>query len=274
MTLNQADFEYLARFVLENSAISLGSDKMYLIESRLAPLCRQYGVANVSEIVASIRRNPNSKLSSSIVDAVTTNETYFFRDTKPFDELTNETLPRIIAKKGARSSLNIWSAACSSGQEIYSVAMMIEDNFPELRNWNVKLYASDISNAMVERTKAGVFNQLEVSRGLPTASLIKHFNRKGESFHVKEYLKGRLQVFPLNLASSWPSLPSFDVIFLRNVLIYFDPLVKQQILQRTERVLNKDGALFLGGSESTLGLKTKLVRETGKFCPWYRLPGS
>ncbi len=274
MTLNQTDFEYLAKFVLEHSAISLGSDKMYLIESRLAPLCRQYGVANVSEIVASIRQNPRSKLSSSIVDAVTTNETYFFRDAKPFDELAKETLPRIIAKKGARSTLNVWSAACSSGQEIYSVAMMLEDSFPELKNWDVKLYASDISNAMVERTKAGVFNQLEVGRGLPAALLIKHFNRKGESFHVKDYLKGRLQVFPLNLASTWPSLPSFDIVFLRNVLIYFDPVVKQEILQKTERVLAKDGVLFLGGSESTLGLKTKLVREIGKFCAWYRLPSS
>ncbi len=274
MTLSQADFEYLARFVLEKSSISLGNDKMYLLESRLAPLCRQYGIDNLSEIVASIRQNPKSKLSNSVVDAVTTNETYFFRDVKPFDELGKEILPRIVARKGPNSSLNVWSAACSSGQEIYSVAMILEDSFPHLKNWSVKLYASDISSAMIERTKAGVFNQFEVSRGLSASLLIKHFNRKGESFYVKEYLKSRLQVFPLNLASPWPPLPSFDIIFLRNVLIYFNASTKQGILERVERVLDKEGALFLGGSESTLGLKTCLVRESGRYCPWYRSSNS
>lgn len=272
MSIAQKDFDFLRKFVLEKTAISLGSDKIYLLESRLAPLCREYGLADVSEIVDLLRKSPLGRLSSSVLDAVTTNETYFFRDSKPFLELEKELIPELIARKGSRSTLKIWSAACSSGQEIYSVAMILEDKFPELKSWNVQLYASDVSSAMVDRTKAGVFNQLEVSRGLPSSMLIKHFSRKGESFYVKEHLKRCLEVFALNLASPWPALPKFDVVFLRNVLIYFDPPTKEAILRKVEKVLEPGGSLFLGGSESTLGLRTSLVRKMRTFCPLYVLP--
>lgn len=258
--IDAASFEYVRKLVLDHSSIALEPNKGYLVESRLVPIARKNSFPNVIELVAKLRRLPHGDLHEQVIDAMTTNETSFFRDIHPFENLRATVLPELIQRRAALKTLNIWSAACSSGQEPYTIAMVLRDNFPQLANWNVKLFATDLSQEMLNRAAAGVYNQSEVNRGLPAASVVKHFVREGLNWVVKPDIRQSISFLRLNLTESWNAIPTMDIIFMRNVLIYFTHDTKRLILNKVHRQLSKDGVLLLGGAETTLGLNENFAR--------------
>lgn len=254
-TLSPTDFADIAKLVLERSAIVIESGKAYLIEARLGPVARRNQFGSIAELAEAMRR-PNSRtLQAEIVEAMTTNETSFFRDIHPFELLKKQILPELIERRGREKRLTIWSNACSSGQEIYSIAMMIRDHFPALNGWDIRLWGTDLSSDILDRAKAGVFNQTEVNRGLPMQMLMKHFHRDGVQWRISSDIRSMVRFEPVNLIEPWPiTLNSVDVVFLRNVLIYFSTDTKREILYKVRQRIRDDGCLFLGGSETIMKL--------------------
>jgi len=264
------DFTYIRTIVQERSAIQLSPEKKYLVASRLAPLVRQEGVADLSALVQRLRQRPHTPLHAQVVDAMTTNETSFFRDHHPFEALRTHILPALIERNRRTRRLSIWSNACSSGQEAYSTAILLREHFPELKTWSIRILATDISPSMLERCAGGRYSQLEVNRGMPIQLLLKYFDKQGTSWQVKPELRRMVEVRPLNLIERWPVLPKMDLIFLRNVLIYFDRPTKERILQRMESVLHPDGILMLGGAETILNMKTAFEHQRQGRTLYYR----
>jgi chemotaxis protein methyltransferase CheR len=261
VTLDRGDFEYVVDLLRRDVAIALDADKSYLVESRLAPLARRYGFGSIGGVVAELRRNTNSSLRAEVVDAMTTNETSFFRDQHPFRTLASSLVPELMEARRARRSLTIWCGACSSGQEPYSIAMLIADKFPQLREWNLRIIASDVSAAMLGRAAAASYTTLEMQRGLPPGYRERFFIRDGSGHRLVDSIREMVEFRALNLASGhWSMLPPIDIAFIRNVLIYFDRETKRQILARVRRVLQPDGYLFLGGAETTLNVDDAFVR--------------
>ncbi len=250
--LGQAEFDFLRGLVRERSAIVLEPGKEYLVDSRILPLLREGGFPSAAELCAVLRAAPRGELERRVVEAMTTNETSFFRDLHPFEALRTRLLPELIAARAAERKLRFWSNACSSGQEAYSLAMLLAEHFPELRDWDVSILATDISRDMVQRASEGIYGQLEMNRGLPAALLLKYFQRAGTHWQVKPELRRLVQAREMNLVTAWPPLPRFDVIMLRNVLIYFDLETKRGILRRARMALRPDGSLFLGSAETTV----------------------
>ncbi len=269
MSLNQADFTYFAKFLHENSAIVVGSDKNYLLDSRLTPIQRRLGLHDLGALVQKLRTEPFGNLHREVIEAMTTNETYFFRDVKPFEALKADVLPEVIERNATKRTLNIWCAATASGQEPYSIQMLLKENFPQLSTWNVKIHCTDLSQEMVNRTTAGKYTQLEVNRGLPASLLIKHFEKNGIDWQVKSYLKTGIEARVMNLARPWPMMPKMDIVFMRNVLIYFDIETKRSIFNQLTRVMVPSGVLFLGGSETTLNLSNAFERKGGAGTSFY-----
>lgn len=267
------EFEYLQKLVLERSGIVLSDDKKYLVESRLMPMVRSMGLTNTREVIGRARDTRDGGLEEAIVEAMTTNETLWFRDVHPFNALRRTILPTTIRRKSATRRLSLWSAASSSGQEIYSLAMLIEDDFPEVRDWHVDLVATDLSSRVLEKARQGVYSTLEVNRGLPASLMIRHFDKEGNAYRIKESLRNRVRFERLNLASPWPSLPTFDIIMLRNVLIYFNLVTKQRILAHVADRLAPDGCLFLGAAETTIGISDLFEAEKTEGATFYRLKG-
>ena len=212
------------------------------------------GFADLGALVRKLRAGPPAALELAVVEALTTNETSFFRDWKPFEALRQSILPDLIARNAATRRLDLWSAACSSGQEIYSLAMLLREHFPQLGTWEVALHAADLSTEMVERTRAGRFTQLEVNRGLPAPLLVKYFRREADAWRIDPTLRALVRPIQLNLAAPWPTLPQMDLVLLRNVLIYFDVPTKKLVLDRIRQRLRPGGVLFLGTAETTLGI--------------------
>ena len=268
MTLAAMDFDYIAQLVHQRAAIVLEPGKEYLAESRLESVARERGLESVTELVAKMRSG-RVDASDAVVDAMTTNETSWFRDAHPFNALRDELLPDLIERRRVARSISIWCAASSSGQEPYSIAMLIRQ-FPELESWNVRILATDISPSMLKRTQEGLYSQLEVNRGLPAPLLVQHFNRVGMHWQVSDDLRRMVQTEFVNLAAPWPVLPPFDLIFMRNVLIYFDVPTKQTILGRVRRQLRPDGLLLLGGAETTMNLDPNFERVQLGRSNWYR----
>jgi chemotaxis protein methyltransferase CheR len=254
MSLTRASFEYVRTVLRERSAHSLEDDKAYLIETRLLPVARRHGFRSVEDLVQRLRGRCNEKLLSELVEAMTINETSFFRDGHPFESLRQTVLPELIRLRSPSRTLNIWSAACSSGQEAYSVAIVLDRDFPALSGWNVRLIASDLSAAMLERGRRGHYSKLEVARGLSPGLLKRYFDEHGAGWQIKDDIRRRVEFRPINLSGPWPELPPLDLVLLRNVLIYFDVLTRQQILGRVRRLLQPDGYLVLGGAETTFNL--------------------
>jgi chemotaxis protein methyltransferase CheR len=253
--LSPTDFADIANLVLERSAIVLESSKAYLIESRLAPVARRNQFASIAELAEAMRRTNSHKLQAEIVDAMTTNETSFFRDIHPFELLKKQILPELVARRAHEKRLTVWSNACSSGQEIYSIAMLIREHFPALDGWNIRLWGTDLSSEILERARAGVFNQTEVNRGLPIPLLTKYFRRDGIHWVISSDIRSMVRFEPVNLIESWPSvLTAVDIVFLRNVLIYFSTDTKRKILCKVRQCISDDGVLFLGGSETIMRL--------------------
>jgi len=260
MSLSEADFDYVRALVRDRSAIVLEDNKAYLAESRIAQVARAEGYASTDELVAKLRLDRAADLQRKVVEAMTTNETSFFRDIHPFEALRREIVPKLIEQRKATRTLNVWSAASSSGQEAYTIAILLSEHFPELAGWNVRILGTDLSNEMVARSSEGRYSKIEVNRGMPAQLLLKYFTRDGLHWTVKNELKKLVDFRQMNLAQSWPALPPMDVVFLRNVLIYFDVATKKEILQRLRRVLRADGYLFLGGAETTLNLDDSYQR--------------
>ena len=258
--LSDADLDFIRDLVRRRTAIVLDPGKRYLVENRLAPLVRGGRFPSIAALVGALRR-PSSGLSDQVVDALTTNETSFFRDGRPFDALRDHLLPALVAARAGTRALTIWSAACSSGQEPYSVAMLLLEHFPQLRHWNVRIIASDISPTMLGQAASGTYSPLEVGRGLPPPLLAKYFTRQGRGFEISSLVRGMIEFRSVNLAEPWPFIPVIDVLLLRNVLIYFDQVTKQQTLAQVRQVLRPDGYLILGGTETTLGVDAAFRRE-------------
>jgi chemotaxis protein methyltransferase CheR len=267
--LPDADVVFLRDLVQRRSAIVLDESKDYLIETRLEKLARDLNYANLGTLVADVRRDAGT-VTRQLIEALTTHETVFFRDDRPFEALKREILPPLIAARQAARQLTIWSAACSTGQEIFSVAMLLKENFPEVLSWPVKLYATDISGQVVERAMQGRFQQLEVNRGLPAAMLVKYFERDGVDWKVKDEIRKMVRFEQLNLLHAWPSDLRPDIVLLRNVLIYFNVQTKKELLTRVRQTLRPDGALLLGSAETTLGIDNGWERAPGSVTPWYR----
>jgi chemotaxis protein methyltransferase CheR len=253
MTLTATRFDWVRQLVHRESAIVLAPGKEYLVEARLLPLARKMGLSDVDQYVDSVRSRPRPDDTRSIVEALTTNETSWFRDGDPFTTLTSTVLPSLLSARGPAERLQVWSAACSSGQEAYTVAMLLEDAMPNA-SARVSITATDISREMVERTRAGRFSQLEVNRGLPAPMLVRHFQRAGSEWEVAPNLRRMVTARECNLAAPLPRMGPFDVVYLRNVLIYFDLPTKQAILRRVRELMRPDGWLFLGAAETTLGV--------------------
>lgn len=271
MSLSVPEFNYVRRLVLDQAAIVLEEDKGYLVESRLLPLARREGFSSISLFLQRLRDEPVHGLHRRAVEAMTTNETSFFRDFHPFEALKRHILPELIARRAAQRKLDIWCAACSSGQEPYSVSMLIREHFPQLLNWNVRILATDLSSEVIVRAREARYTQLEVNRGLPAALLVKYFEKRGCDWCLWQDIRNMVEFEILNLAATWPDLPPMDIVMIRNVLIYFGVETKKQILAKARKVLKPDGYFFLGAAETTFSLDDSFERFSlvGSTC--YRL---
>lgn len=271
-SIDTSAFNFICELIRNKSAIELDATKLYLVESRLTPVARSHGFGSIGPLVDELRKPNSQALTREVVEAITTHETSFFRDLNPFEALRLVLLPELIRQRSTTRTLNIWSNACSSGQEIYSVAMMLREHFPELGGWKIRLVATDLSQQVLKKAEQGLFNQTEANRGLPMPMLVKYFRREGLNWRINEEIRKMIEFKVINLIEPFPMLPSFDVVFLRNVLIYFSPQTKTEILKRVRTVIRPDGVLLLGGAESTMNLNVPYVRETVGACSVYR-PG-
>jgi chemotaxis protein methyltransferase CheR len=247
------DYEFVRKLLKERSGLDLSADKRYLVESRLVPLARKVGLPGSGELVARLR-NGDASITTDVVEAMTTNETFFFRDKIPFDHLRDTIVPSLIHSRASRRTLRIWSAACSTGQEPYSIAMCLKEKAAELAGWRIEIVGTDLSREVLEKSKAGIYSQFEVQRGLPIQLLVKYFTQIGEMWQLNADIRGMVQYRQLNLLQDFSSLGKFDVIFCRNVLIYFDQETKAATFERIARVLEPDGMLMLGAAESVVGI--------------------
>jgi chemotaxis protein methyltransferase CheR len=247
------DYEFLRKLLKERSGLDLSADKQYLVESRLIPLARRAGLAGIAELTAKMRSGSEA-LTTEVVEAMTTNETFFFRDKIPFDHLRETVLPELLLARANRRSLRIWCAASSSGQEPYSIAMCLKEFASALTGWRIEILATDLSQGVLDKSRAGIFSQFEVQRGLPIHMLVKHFTQVGELWQLNADIRAMVQHRQLNLLQDFSHLGTFDVIFCRNVLIYFDQDTKAGIFDRLARMLEADGVLALGAAESVVGI--------------------
>jgi chemotaxis protein methyltransferase CheR len=269
--LDATDFEYIRSLVLKRSAIVLEPEKNYLVESRLLPLARREGFSSIAELVARLRASSLDGLQQKVVEAMTTNETSFFRDQNPFEALRKVVLPDLFQRRASERKLRIWCGACSTGQEPYTIAMILCEHFVGFADWKTEIIATDLSTDVLARAREGRFSQLEVNRGLPAAWLAKYFQRHGTGWQLAEKLRRLVDFCPLNLIDpAWRIAPA-DIVFLRNVLIYFDVPTKKTILQKVRQVLRPDGYLFLGGAETTMNLDDAFERIPFERAGCYRL---
>jgi chemotaxis protein methyltransferase CheR len=254
-SVSTEDFTFVADFLRQRSAISIGPGKEYLVESRLTPLARDIGLADLTALIGELRRPfPDPAIRDRVVEAMTTNETSFFRDQHPFDAMRTTLVPQVLERNAGIRRLNIWSAASSTGQELYSIAMLLDTHFPELQNWDVNLMGTDLSTDVLNRARDGRFSALEVNRGLPAPMMVRYFERSGAEYVVDPALRRWCTFTQMNLAEAWPVLPIFDIVFCRNVLIYFEIPIRQKILEKINRTLAPGGHLLLGAAETTLGI--------------------
>lgn len=253
MTITACDFDTIRELVRRRAGIVLDVGKEYLVESRMHPILREHSFGDLGELVDALHGPQARRLESEIIEAMTTNETSFFRDHHPFEALRDHVLPGVIERNASRRTLRIWSAACSSGQEAYSIGMTLLEHFAEpLRGWNVQIVGTDISEEMVEKSRNGSYSELEINRGLPAPLMVKYFARNGLQWQASPELRALTEFRQLNLVQTWSGLGRFDVVFLRNVLIYFDADTKRGILTQMKQVLEPGATLFLGGAETVI----------------------
>jgi chemotaxis protein methyltransferase CheR len=248
------DYDYLRRLLRERSGLVLSADKQYLVESRLLPLARRAGLSGLGELVQSLRSSNADALATQVVEAMTTNESFFFRDKIPFEHFRQTIVPTLLAARAAQRRIRIWCAAAATGQEPYSLAMSLKEIGAQAAGWRVEIVATDLSNEVLEKAKAGIYSQFEVQRGLPIQLLVKYFTQIGDTWQIAPDIRAMVQYRPLNLLADFSHLGVFDVVFCRNVLIYFDQETKTGVLERIARVTDHDGYLLLGAAETVVGL--------------------
>lgn len=265
MTIDASGFNFVRQLVRERAAIVLEEGKQYLVDNRLSQLARREGLASAQDVIDRLRAAPAGPLQRKVIEAMTTTETLFFRDTKPYEALRNTIIPELVRLRAAERRLQIWSCACSSGQEPYSLGMLMREHFPALAAWNLRILATDISTEMLARSRAGRYSQLEVNRGLPIAYLMKYFEQAGLDWQIRGDLRKMIEFRELNLAGPWSAMQPTDLVMLRNVLIYFDIETKRQILAKIRKILRPGGFLLLGTAETTVNLDDgfELVRSDG-----------
>jgi chemotaxis protein methyltransferase CheR len=244
------NFQYVRELLAREAAIIIEKGKEYLVETRLAAVATRHGFGSVNELIKKMRQTPLTlgPLHNDTIEALTTNETLFFRDLNPFDALREHVIPQFIARKPG-ATFTLWSAASSTGQEAYSVAMMLAEHFPNLP---ARILGTDLSPAVVNRARAGLFQQIEVNRGLPAKLLVKYFHQANGGWQLSDSIRKRVEFREMNLVKPWPLLPTSDVVMVRNVMIYFDVEVRRRILKQVKSVLAPGGYLVLGGSETTV----------------------
>lgn len=265
------EFDLIAKLLKDRSGLVITPDKAYLLESRLTPVARKRGLKGLDELLASIR-TASEDLLREVTEAMTTNESFFFRDIKPFEQFKDMVLPQMLASRGARKTLRIWSAACSSGQEAYSLAMILKEEGARLAGWKIEIIGTDISNEMLEKAKAGLYSQFEVQRGLPIQLLVKYFKKNTEMWQIDPAIRAMVQFREYNLLHDLKPLGQFDVVFCRNVLIYFDQPTKTRVLDNMSKVMPEDGLLFLGGAETVLGISDKYKPAQNQRGIYGRIP--
>jgi chemotaxis protein methyltransferase CheR len=248
------DYDYLRGFLKTRSGLVLSNDKQYLIESRLMPIVRKQGMAGIPELVQKLRAPGNEALASKVTEAMTTNESFFFRDKTPFDHFKEVMLPALMKARAARRHIRIWCAAASTGQEPYSLAMILKEMGPQLAGWRFEIVGTDLSGDVLERAKAGAYTQFEVQRGLPIQMLLKYFTQNGDQWVISPDIRSMVHYRTLNLLNDFSALGQFDIVYCRNVLIYFDQPTKIDVLNRSARLTASDGYLLLGAAETVVGL--------------------
>jgi chemotaxis protein methyltransferase CheR len=248
------DFQFLSKLVKDRSGLVLSEDKSYLLESRLMPVARKRGLKDLEEIVKTLKTRMDNALAEDITEAMTTNESFFFRDIKPFDIFKDVVLPNLIKERAAKKTIRIWCAAASSGQEPYSIAMILKEAAAQLTGWRIEIIGTDISREILEKAKKGHYSQFEVQRGLPMQLLVKYFKKKDDQWEIDPAIKSMVQYKEFNLLDAMTSMGTFDVVFCRNVLIYFDQETKGEVLGRMVKQMADDSVLYLGGAETVLGI--------------------
>ena len=267
-------FAYLQTLVAERAALALDDGKQYLAEARLGGLARRQGLGSVWELLLQLKAQPAGAVHTEVVEAMTTNETSFFRDPGLFDAIRDVVIPDLVARRAAERRLTIWSAACSTGQEPYSMAMLVRDHPSVPASWNVRILATDLATDVLARARAGRFTRLEANRGLAANRLVRWFAQVGTDWEIAPELRALVEFRQLNLADPWPLLPQVDVVLLRNVLIYFPVAAKRRVLAQVRSVLRPDGYLILGNAETTFNLDDRFVRVGIGTASAYRLVGS
>jgi len=262
--MNKDNFNFLADLLLKKSGHLLSQEKGYLLDSRLGPIARKEGVASVDELVSAMRTRNDDRLNWAVTEAMTTNETFFFRDRTPFDLFKSEVIPHLVENRRPGVKARIWCAAASAGQEPYSISMILREERTALRGMQMDILASDISEKVIEKAKAGIYSQFEVQRGLPVQLLVKYFQKQGDLWQVDPSLRQNILFKTFNLLENFGALGSFDVVFCRNVLIYFNQETKRDILNRIAKRMAPDGFLFLGAAETVLGLTNAFEPIAGK----------
>nr|NIS39635.1 protein-glutamate O-methyltransferase [Desulfuromonadales bacterium] len=262
--MNVSDFELIAQLLQARSGLALNKEKAYLLESRLNPVARKWNFAGLDELAQAIRNGKDETLLVDVTEAMTTNESFFFRDQKPFEQFTEMVLPHLLKARSSTRSIRIWSAACSSGQEPYTLAMLLKEHEAQLAGWNIEILATDLSNEILDRAKEGFYSQFEVQRGLPITLLVKYFTQAGDRWEIDESLRKMVKFQQLNLLHDFSSLGKFDVVFCRNVLIYFDTPTKARVLDGIANMLPPDGFLYLGGAETVLGTSDRFQLMPGQ----------
>ncbi|MBT6095301.1 MAG: protein-glutamate O-methyltransferase CheR [Rhodospirillaceae bacterium] len=257
------NFQYMATLAKERSGLVLKEDKVYLLDSRLMPLARRKNIETLDEFVEAIRRNNDFNEQTEVVEALTTNETLFFRDTKPFDIFREQVMPTIFQTRTANKKFRIWSAASSSGQEPYSLVMLLDQMGSQLAGWQYEIVGTDLSMEILQKAQDALYTQFEVQRGLPVEMMVKYFEPEGPKWRFKQAYREKVKFQKANLLENQSALGKFDIVFCRNVLIYFEKETKGRVLDMIANMMPADGKLFLGGAETVLGLTDKFEAVQG-----------
>ena len=262
--MTPTDYDFLRKLLKERSGLTLSADKQYLIESRLLPLARKAALPSLTELVQKLRGRDAEKLIADVVEAMTTNESFFFRDKLPFEHFQNFIMPALLATRASQKRIRIWCAAASTGQEPYSLAMVLKEMGKQIEGFRIEIIGTDLSTEVLEKAKSGIYSQFEVQRGLPINLLVKNFTQAGEMWQLASDVRAMVQFRPLNLLRDFSYLGMMDVIFCRNVLIYFDQATKTDVIDRLAKLTAPDGFLSLGAAETVIGLTDSFKAVTGR----------
>ena len=258
--MNPEDFKFISELLKKRSGLVLTPDKIYVLESRLVPVARKHELKGLDELIAAVRDPANGALVIDVTEAMTTNESFFFRDTKPFDLFREIVLPQLLENRAAKKSFRVLCAAASSGQEPYSLAMILKEEAAKLQGWRHEIVGTDLSLEILAKAKSGLYSQFEAQRGLPIQMLIKYFDKVAEQWQIKQEIRAMVQYREFNLLDDLTPLGRFDVVFCRNVLIYFDIKTKREILANIRKNMDLEGYMFLGGAETTLNIDAEFHR--------------